>query len=132
MIRLGTLSGYFFEGPRVLAGFTPPARGARGFECTPPTDAEMRALVTPGIGKVKGGAVEEGGRMVERVVAALLERGASAVVLACTETPVALDRIGSPLRARCVDATAALAGACVEWWRRTAPAARLDKPSGTA
>jgi hypothetical protein len=26
MIRLGTLSGYFFEGPRVLAGFTAPAR----------------------------------------------------------------------------------------------------------
>ena len=28
MIRLGTLSGYFFEGPRVLAGFTAPARPA--------------------------------------------------------------------------------------------------------
>ncbi|WP_088317996.1 hypothetical protein [Kineosporia sp. R_H_3] len=26
MIRLGTLSGYFFEGPRVLAGFTAPAK----------------------------------------------------------------------------------------------------------
>ena len=26
MIRLGTLSGYFFEGPRVLVGFTAPAR----------------------------------------------------------------------------------------------------------
>lgn len=25
MIRLGTLSGFFFEGPRVLAGFTAPA-----------------------------------------------------------------------------------------------------------
>lgn len=28
MIRLGTLAGYSFEGPRVLAGFTPPARPA--------------------------------------------------------------------------------------------------------
>jgi aspartate racemase len=66
------------------------------------------------------------------VVAALLARGAGAVVLACTETPVALDRIGSPLRARCVDATAALAGTCVEWWRRSAPEGRLDIPSATA
>ena len=28
MIRLGTLAGYSFEGPRVLAGFTPPQRPA--------------------------------------------------------------------------------------------------------
>jgi aspartate racemase len=60
--------------------------------------------------------------MVVRVVGALLERGAGAVVLACTETPVALDRIASPLRARCVDATAALAAACVAWWARAAAA----------
>ena len=28
MIRLGSLAGYPFEGPRVLAGWTPPARPA--------------------------------------------------------------------------------------------------------
>ena len=28
MIRLGSLAGYVFEGPRVLAGFTPPQRPA--------------------------------------------------------------------------------------------------------
>jgi hypothetical protein len=28
LIRLGTLAGYAFEGPRLLAGFTPPARSA--------------------------------------------------------------------------------------------------------
>jgi hypothetical protein len=28
MIRLGSLAGYPFEGPRVLAGWTPPARSA--------------------------------------------------------------------------------------------------------
>jgi hypothetical protein len=28
MIRLGSLAGYAFEGPRVLAGWTPPARPA--------------------------------------------------------------------------------------------------------
>lgn len=118
----GTLATDFY--PRRLA--------ARGFECATPTDAEMRDRVSPGIARVKAGAVEEGGRLLEEAVGALLERGAGAVVLGCTEVPVALDRIGSPLRARCVDATAALAEACVEWWRRSADAARLDKPSGTA
>jgi len=28
VIRLGSLAGYPFEGPRVLAGWTPPARAA--------------------------------------------------------------------------------------------------------
>ncbi len=105
---------------------------ARGFECATPTAAEMRDRVSPGIDRVKAGAVEEGGRLLEQAVGALLGRGAGAVVLGCTEVPVALDRIGSPLRARCVDATAALARACVEWWRRSVDARRLDKPTGTA
>ena len=41
---------------------------------------------------------------------------AEVVVLACTETPLALDAIASPLRERCVDTNAALARACVAWW----------------
>jgi len=50
-------------------------------------------------------------------VQALLNQGAGAVVLACTETPLALDAVQSPLRAQCVDSTAALARACVAWWQ---------------
>jgi aspartate racemase len=96
----------------------------------------MRDLVMPGIGRVKAGAVDEGGRLLERAIGALLARGAGAVVLGCTEVPVALDRIASPLRAQCVDATAALATACVAWWgrtRRPEPAGPgLDKPLRTA
>jgi len=47
----------------------------------------------------------------------LLDRGAARVILACTEVPLALDAIESPLRAHCVDTTAALARACVAWWQ---------------
>ncbi len=132
----GARLGLIATAGTLAAGFYPRRLAARGFECVAPTEAEMRDLVMPGIGKVKGGAIDEGGRMVERVVGALLERGAGAVVLACTETPLALDRIQSGLRARCVDATAALAEACVAWWdraHRPEPASRgLDKPPGTA
>lgn len=89
-----------------------------GFACMLPSELEMTELVTPAIALVKSGEAVVAGPMFERVVASLLERGATAVVLGCTEVPVALDRSDSPLRARCVDATAALAAACVTFHRR--------------
>ncbi len=62
-----------------------------------------------------------GGRGIEPVVAGLLARGAECVVLACTELPVALDAVDSPLRSRCIDSTAALARTCVRLWRARGP-----------
>jgi len=82
-----------------------------------PEDADMTALVLPAIAFVKAGRAHEGGELVEQAVQALLTRGATIVVLACTETPLALDAVQSPLRANCVDCTAALARACVAWWQ---------------
>jgi aspartate racemase len=87
----------------------------RGFDCIAPGEPEMRELVMPAVALVKAGEVEAAAPLLERAVVLLLERGAAAVVLACTELPVALDRAGSPLRDRCVDATAALAAACVDF-----------------
>jgi len=114
----GTLAADFY--PRRLA--------ERGFDCVVPAAAEMDDLVTPGIAKVKAGELDGGARLLERSVDALLARGAAAVILGCTEVPVALDRLGSSLRAKCVDATAALAGCCVEWWLATRPAAVRGAP----
>jgi aspartate racemase len=128
----GARIGLIATGGTLAAGLYPRRFAARGFDCAAPTESEMREWVTPGIEQVKAGAVEGGGRLLERAVEALLARGAGAVVLGCTETPVALDRVASPLRPRCVDATAALAHACVEWWQRAGTPARLDKPSRTA
>ena len=88
----------------------------RGFNPVLPSDDELRDLVLPAIEKVKAGRAAEGGQQVERAVQALFDRGAQVVVLACTETPLALDAIASPLRERCVDTNAALARACVAWW----------------
>jgi aspartate racemase len=127
----GARLGLIATAGTLAAGFYPRRLAAQGFECTAPTETELRDLVMSGIAKVKAGAVDDGGRFLERAVDALLERGAGAVVLACTETPVALDRIQSDLRARCVDATAALAAACVEWWRHRCSRLTLDKPPGT-
>ncbi len=81
-----------------------------------PEDRDMVSLVLPAIELVKRGRAQEGGRLVEQAVRALLARGAKAVVLACTETPLALDAVASELRNQCVDSTGALARACVRWW----------------
>jgi aspartate racemase len=86
----------------------------------------FESAVQPGIDAVKRNATADGGRLLEPVVAELLQRGAACVVLACTEVPVALDAIASPLRVRCVDSTAALARTCVRLWR--ANAARVGSP----
>jgi aspartate racemase len=97
-----------------------------GIEWLSPASAQFERAVQPGIDAVKGNSAAAGGRLLETVVADLLERGATCVVLACTEVPVALDAIASPLRGRCIDSTAALARACVNTWREreSASAAR--------
>jgi aspartate racemase len=102
-----TLAAQIFDAPLKRAGYTP----------IQPDEEMMDTLVLPGIELVKAGHAPQGGNLIEQAVQALLAQGAGAVVLACTETPLALDAVQSPLRAQCVDSTAALARACVAWWR---------------
>lgn len=102
-----TLAGRIFDAPLMQAGYS----------LRVPDDESMDRLVLPGIELVKAGQTQQAGPLIEQAVQGLLQEGADAVVLACTETPVALDAVQSPLRAKCVDSTAALARACVAWWR---------------
>ena len=88
-----------------------------GYEPMLPDDDMMQRLVLPAIAFVKAGDALQGGRLIEQAVQALLSQGAQAVILACTETPLALDAVQSHLRAQCVDSTAALARRCVAWWQ---------------
>ena len=90
---------------------------AMGFVLLLPEDSEMTALVLPAVALVKAGRAVAGGHLVAQAVQALLARGATTVVLACTETPLALDTIESDLRRVCVDCTGALARSCVRWWQ---------------
>lgn len=89
---------------------------SRGYAVALPTEDELAASVLPSIRMVKEGRSREAGALLAPAVQALLDRGAAAVVLACTETPVALDAVASPLRAHCVDSNRALARACVTRW----------------
>ncbi len=88
-----------------------------GYTALLPEEAVMATLILPGIEFVKLGETQRGGHLIEQAVQSLLNQGARAVILACTETPVALDAIHSKLRSDCVDSTAALARSCVAWWQ---------------
>lgn len=97
---------------------------AAGLKCIVNSDEEMASLFEPGCHAVKCGALREGGNFLEQAAAALLARGATRVILGCTEVPIGLAAIRSDLLARCIDPTLALARACVEDWNRSRLALR--------
>lgn len=95
-----------------------------GFSLLLPDEDVLATQILPSILQVKQGSVEAAGAMLNRVVKDLLDRGASQVVLACTEVPLALAAVQSPHAASCIDTNDALARACVAWWEeRASPAA---------
>jgi aspartate racemase len=102
-----TLAAKIFDAALIRAGYT----------VVVPDEQRMNTQVLPGIDFVKTGDSLRAGQLIEQAVQSLLDRGARAVILACTETPLALDALNSPLRVHCVDSTAALARSCVAWWQ---------------
>ena len=93
-----------------------------------PTAREMLEFVAPGIEAVKSGDLDGGRQLLIAAAQSLKARGATAVILGCTEIPVVLDDRDSPVPV--VDATAALARRAVDWSLacRTAAAACAPAP----
>jgi aspartate racemase len=73
----------------------------------------MVESVMPGIGAVKAGDLLAGERLLTGAAQALAQRGATAVVLGCTEIPIVLKAAQIPVPM--IDATAALARRAVAW-----------------
>jgi aspartate racemase len=96
------------------AGFYPRELGGCGIDLKVP-EPSLQQQVMEGIYRVKSGAVEEGGKLLERCMDAMLRLGVDRVILGCTEIPLALDRIDSTRSDLGMDATLALAAACVQW-----------------
>ena len=99
----------------IAAGFFQDRLGRDGYRVLLSTDREQDEWVLPAIEAVKRNALDVAHPLAIRAVARLLERGADAVVLACTETPLAIDHRPHAVAAQTVDATRALARACVAW-----------------
>jgi aspartate racemase len=88
--------------------------GAQGWDCIVPSQEEMDRLVSPAITLVKANRVAEAYAPLAKVVRELAARGATAVVLGCTEIPLGIQagpRPGPPM----VDTIDALARAAIAW-----------------
>jgi aspartate racemase len=111
--RAGTPVGLLATAGTLAARVYDGRLAAAGHALVLPTPTEQ-ALVTDLIRAVKAG--EGAGRRAEMaaLVEALAARGAGAVVLGCTELPLLVDRDDEGVM---IDATRALARACVAWSR---------------
>lgn len=103
----GTLAAGFFQ--RRLA--------VRGYRCIESPVTDLDRLVLPAIDCVKRNDLDAARGLLETAVTNLTAAGATGVILACTELPVVIDRLSPCAGALCVDATRALANACVAWWQ---------------
>jgi aspartate racemase len=101
----------------LAAGFFQERLAARGFQQITNTGADIDELVLPAIVHVKRNELDAAAKLLGTAVEKLMANGAGGAILACTETPVVLDRLPAALSAQCVDATRALAKACVAWWK---------------
>lgn len=64
--------------------------GQHGWACIIPSHNEMESLVQPAINLIKGNRITEAYPLLIKVVRSLVARGANAVVLGCTEIPLAI------------------------------------------
>ena len=61
-----------------------------GWECIVPSKEEMDTLVQPAIDLIKANQIESAHPMLMTVINSLIDRGATAVVLGCTEIPLSI------------------------------------------
>ena len=86
-----------------------------GYPCIVPEVESMARFVLPAIALVKRNRAEEAAPLLGEAVRRLREQGATLSLLACTELPLAWAADPDP-PPDCLDATEALARACVAWW----------------
>jgi aspartate racemase len=95
------------------AGFYQERLGAAGYVCAIPADEVLATCVLPAIALVKRNRAADAAPLLDRALRHLSHRRVRTVLLACTELPIAL--AATPDLPSCVDATAALARACIDW-----------------
>lgn len=104
----------------LAAGWYQQRLAALDIEMVLPDEQEMDNLFVPGCYAVKRGDVVAGGALFEQLAERLAARGATHLVLACTEVAPGLAATQSRWLARSIDSTDALARHCVALWREQA------------
>jgi len=108
----------------IVAGFYQDRLAAHGLQAVLSTESDQNEYVLPAIAAVKRNDLPRAQALAVRACNGLNASGAQAIILACTELPVALDQDAGAVTVPCVDATRALARSCVRWWLGRAAAAR--------
>jgi aspartate racemase len=91
---------------------------ARGWHCITPDPLQMERLVAPAIAAVKSNELQDAYLPLVEVVNDLAARGATAVVLGCTEIPLGLQAgPQEALKVPVVDTIDSLARAAISWAR---------------
>lgn len=84
-----------------------------GFSCLVPEPDDINNLVKPAIALVKQGRVSAAAEPARKVCERLIARGADAVVLACSELPIALEPLQNALSTVAIDPARIMAHACL-------------------
>lgn len=92
---------------------------AAGLEYLVPTAQELDQFFMPGCYAIKAHDIASGGRLLALSAEALLARGATQLVLACTEVAIGLRHAAPELLALSVDPATALAQTCWHHWRQS-------------
>jgi aspartate racemase len=107
--------------------------GTQGWDIIEPTQDQMQQQATPAINAVKSNRVAEAYAPLVEVLNSLAARGAQAVVLACTEIPLALQSgPANPLHVPAIDTIDALARAALRWVREGEGSAPRPRQGPTA
>lgn len=105
----------------LTAGFYQRRLADHGLVCHTPTAEDQADRVMPAIARVKAGQIDEARDLLRGVVERLRAVGAQRLILGCTEIPLALADADPPATPLFLDATAALARHCVDWWTHERP-----------
>jgi aspartate racemase len=96
---------------------------SRGFTCVVPTEEEIVNYCTPAISLVKANQIAEAYNPAIECIQKLKQRGALAVVLGCTELPLAVPHKHRPeLGLEVADSIDGLAAAAIRWYFGTSAA----------
>jgi aspartate racemase len=113
------LLGLLATAATLKAGFYQQRLETAGYAYAVPAADVMARYVLPAIALVKRSQAADAAPLLAQAVLHLKTRGAQTVVLACTELPIALAAAPDP--PACLDATEALARACIDWHRDHVP-----------
>lgn len=83
-----------------------------------PSQEIVSRYMLPSIASVKSGKIEQSAQLMKVTIEHLLGQGASKVILACTEAPIAVAGLSGAFDHHCIDSTEALARATIRLWEQ--------------